>query len=86
MPVHVAGLQLRIGNRLRQRCAWCGAVLVDYDLERTAAPVGQDPTPGTWETGVLVQVDDGVSVVLDDGMGAELPADACARLDDEVTA
>ena len=39
--VHIAGNDVQVGSRLRQRCAWCGAVLVDYDLANIAVPVGQ---------------------------------------------
>lgn len=31
--VHLAGFHLIIGPRLRQRCAWCGATLIDKDLD-----------------------------------------------------
>jgi hypothetical protein len=83
---HIAGGQVRVGTRLRQRCSWCGALLCDYDLERIAVPVGQDPAPAMWETGRLVEVDGGMSVVLDHEDGDEIPANACARIDDAVTA
>jgi hypothetical protein len=83
---HIAGAQVQVGSRLRQRCSWCGAVLCDYDLERIAVPEGQDPTPGMWETGRLVQVDGPMSVIVEHEDGAELPPEACAQLDHEVTA
>jgi hypothetical protein len=83
---HIAGVQVQVGSRLRQRCSWCGAVLCDYDLTRIAVPIGQDPTPGMWETGRLVEVDGNLSRVVEHEDGAELPAGACAQLDDEVTA
>lgn len=82
---HIAGAQVQVGSRLRQRCSWCGAVLCDYDLTRIAVPAGQDPTPGMWETGRLVEVDGNASWVVEHEEGAEIPANACARLDDEVT-
>ena len=76
---HIAGHQVQVGSRLRQRCSWCGAILIDYDLSNLAAPEGQDPNPGMWETGRLVRVDGILSQLLDHGDGAELPEDACAR-------
>jgi hypothetical protein len=82
---HVAGAQVQVGSRIRQRCSWCGAVLCDYDLERIAVPEGQDPTPAMWETGRLVEVDGSVSVLLEHEDGADLPGNACARIDDAVT-
>lgn len=83
---HVAGLPVTVGPRMRQRCAWCGAVLVDYDLSRLAVPEGQDPTPATWEAGALVVVDGSASYLADGQGDDKLPADACARIDHEVTA
>jgi len=82
---HIAGHQVQVGSRLRQRCSWCGAVLCDYDLQRIAVPEGQDPTPGMWETGRLVRVDGPMSFVVEHEDGADLPPEACAVLDPEVT-
>jgi hypothetical protein len=82
---HIAGAQVQVGSRLRQRCSWCGAVLCDYDLVRIAVPEGQDPTPGMWQPGALVRVEGPASFIVEHEDGAELPADACAQLDDEVT-
>jgi hypothetical protein len=81
---HIAGADILIGDRrLRQRCSWCGAVLLDYDLA-TVAVAGDDPSPpATWPVGRLVRVDGAMSTVLEET--EELPDDACGRLDDEVT-
>lgn len=83
---HIAGTRLQVGNRVRQRCGWCGATLIDCDLERVAVPEGQDPAPGTWGAGELVRVDGCASFIVPFEDGAEVPEDACARLDDDVTA
>jgi hypothetical protein len=83
--IHIAGMQVQVGQLLRQRCSWCGAVLADYDLTRIAVPEGQDPTPALWETGVLVAVDGGASWVVPHTDGADLPPQACAALDPAVT-
>lgn len=32
-----------MGDQLRQRCSWCGAVLLDYDLSRTAVALDKCP-------------------------------------------
>lgn len=77
---------MQVGSRVRQRCSWCGAVLIDYDLTRIAVPVGQEPGgPGMWETGRLVFHAGGVSYVVAHEDGRDLPAGACALLDDAVT-
>lgn len=83
--IHIACVQVQVGSRLRQRCSWCGAVLCDYDLERIAVPEGQDPTPAMWQPGVLVAVDGNASYVVEHENGADLPPEACACLDHEVT-
>lgn len=84
--VHIAGSDVQVGCRLRQRCAWCGATLVDYDLMCIAVPEGQDPRPATWGVGLLVEVDGSVSFVVEHEDGADLPDNACAVIDADVTA
>lgn len=84
--VHISGVHVQIGTRLRQRCAWCGGVLLEYDLANIAVPVGSDPTPPTWEPGRLVLVDDGMSASIAHVDGEDLPDNACALLDPAVTA
>lgn len=87
--VHIAGMYVRINNLLRQRCGWCGAVLLDYDLERTAIPEGQETHPetvvATWPVGELVGIDGGMSYTVAHVDGEPLPDGACGRLDPEVT-
>lgn len=81
--VHIAGDVIVIGDRyMRQRCSWCGAALVDYDLALIAVPVGQDPTPGSWEPGGMVRIDGNMSYV---EPGDQLPEDACGKLDPAAT-
>lgn len=79
--VHVAGECLNIGGRyLRQRCSWCGAVLIDYDLAMMGFSVaeGEEPSPpATWEVGVLVLVDGSMSTTVEHEDGAKLPASSC---------
>lgn len=82
---HIAGLDVQVGPYLRQRCAWCGAVLSDYDLTRVAVPEGQNPRPAMWEVSVLVAVDGIASWVVEHEDGADLPENACALLDPAVT-
>lgn len=83
--IHIAGVHVQIGKLLRQRCAWCGAVLLDYDLAAIAVPVGQDPTPATWPPGDLVLVDGGMSALVEHEDGSPLPDGSCGKLDPAVT-
>lgn len=83
--VHIAGPDIQVNNQLRQRCAWCGAVLVDYALERIAVPEGQDPRPATWPVSELVEVDGNASWIRPHTDGEQLPENACARIDHDVT-
>lgn len=86
--IHIAGPAITVGARLRQRCAWCGATMIDYDLDRIAipdGPAGQDPTPATWPIGDLIAVDGHASWTVPHEDDQPLPDDACACLDAEVT-
>lgn len=84
--IHIAGPDIQVGPQLRQRCAWCGAVLNDYNLELIAVPAGQDPRPGMWPVGELVAVDGSLSYVVGHEDGAQLPEGSCGQLDPAVTA
>lgn len=87
--IHIAAQPIQVGEQLRQRCGWCGVVLLDYDLTRLAVPVAEIEAgwtgPATWETGTLVGVDGGVHWVVDHADGDRLPADACAQLPHDLT-
>jgi hypothetical protein len=57
---HIAGLQMFLFERyLLQRCGWCGAVLLAYDLERVAVANKPDGSPGDapamFEVGRLIR-------------------------------
>jgi hypothetical protein len=85
---HIAGVPLTVGSHLRQRCGWCGAVLIDVDLDRIAVQEGQDPTPATWQPGLLVGTageNPKASWLIEHAAGDNLPGDACAQLDHGVT-
>ena len=75
--VHVAGLVINLGGHLRQRCAWCGALLDDVELVLTAGRIA------TWPEGGLVAVDGGMRWTV---QSDPLPEGLCARLDPAVTA
>jgi hypothetical protein len=75
---HIAGAEVQVGSRLRQRCAWCGEVMADYDLQRIAVLEGDDPRPAMWLQGSLVRRDGCAWFVVDHEEGADLPSDSCA--------
>lgn len=75
--VHIAGLDVQIGQMLRQRCSWCAELLVDYDLDRVAVPEGQTGRPATWPVGSLVLIDGGVKATVRHTDGDQLPPTAC---------
>lgn len=82
--VHIAGLVINLGGHLRQRCAWCGAVLDDVDLVFTAVPIEQAGQPWpSWPEGGLVAVLGNVRWVSESD---PLPVGLCASIDPAVTA
>lgn len=83
--IHIAGIDVCVNDRLRQRCGWCGALIIDYDLTRVAVPAGQDPRPATWPVGALVAIDGGMSYTVEQNDTDPLPDGACAVIDAEVT-
>lgn len=75
---HIAGVDVEVQGRfLRQRCSWCGELLLDYDYANTAMP-GEWRKPEHFEIGRLVRVHAGnprrQEALTDD----DLPDDACA--------
>lgn len=86
--VHIAGNDVQIGDQLRQRCAWCGTVLVDHALSRLmyeASTPPEERRPGTWPVGGLVEVDGGASWAVKHDDGDPLPDNACGSAHPEVT-
>lgn len=89
--VHIAGFPIRVRNKARQLCAWCGFVLIDDDYELMAAAPNEDGTPYDWskrffwEMNALVAVDGpaggvtGSWVVKEDSENPKLPATCCAH-------
>jgi hypothetical protein len=81
--IHIAGFAARVGNQLRQRCAWCGAVLIDVDLASVAVPAKEDGSPGDppscWETGGLVAVEGHCSYIVRHEDGAKIPDGWCGN-------
>lgn len=76
--IHIAGFPVRIGSLKRQRCAWCDAILLDYDLSLIAvAPGGDTAEPRHWEMGSLVAVDGPGSWIVKHEDGSSIPAGWC---------
>jgi hypothetical protein len=91
--VHVAGPCITFAGRwVRQRCVWCGHVLIDMDLARTLVELpadGSEPDhPKGWADDALVHVDGGMSWVdpADDNDEGRVPDRCCMRLDPAVPA
>ena len=96
--VHVAGQWvLWDGRYLRQRCSWCGTLLIDVDMSmiQVAIPAGktedQARTDGdldypTWQIGALVAFDGAAPFVIAvPGDMVTVPDDCCMKLDPAVT-
>jgi len=94
--VHLAAPPIRAANIIRQRCAWCGALIQEYDLDRVAVPDGQpsivneDGSPtGGWEGLVAIDVCEGTVTAkwaVPDPEDGKIPADSCMALDAAITA
>jgi hypothetical protein len=85
--VHIAGPDVRVDDRLRQRCSWCGALLVDEQVDRLMVPVGQrQGLPPVWLCGSMVAVDGGASWEINTDEDGQLPEHHCGLIDPEVTA
>lgn len=90
--VHIAGLNLSVGGVVtRQRCAWCGTMLIEHTRHPGASVLlGADGQPlsdmAPWPVGGLVRVDaDGTGSFLP-GQPGGLPADFCGYLDQRLAA
>jgi len=78
---HIAGVRLDVCGRVIQRCSLCGFKLCDS--LGTMQPIidGKDPFFPTWETGRLIQVEEGNPtrwLMLPDT--DKLPDDSCLSL------
>jgi len=99
--VHIIGIDVTMDGHLRrQRCAWCGQLLVDEDLSRMSWTLNEDGTdpgpPGAWPVGELVEIvgdrrNEPGEVLGFRGMRVldprpdVMPDNCCAWLDPEVT-
>jgi hypothetical protein len=86
--IHVAGAEIQYENLVRQRCLWCGALLVQYDVTRYASMDGKPPT--VWAYRALVAVDGEASWEVapqkpNRGEARHAPAESCFMIDPAVT-
>jgi hypothetical protein len=89
--VHIAGFEITVAERLRQRCAWCGEILIDIELGRVAFQLDDpDKTVPVFPSGKQVLHDGVMWLVLEDLPG-ELPGTvvtdprSCTRVPPELT-
>lgn len=89
---HLAGPKIEANGQLRQRCAWCGAVLFDYVLANVAVLGDEWREPGVAEEGGWWCVDGNFAHAVervrreDDPERWAIPENACINIDPEVTA
>jgi len=77
---------MQVGAVIRQRCAWCGGILLDYDTSHVMVPEGQEgPTVAVWEVGDFVLTHEGMATLVVSVDEQALPDNACARLDPKIT-
>lgn len=95
--VHVAGAVVSYSRidldakikTIRQRCAWCGALLIEYEGPPLPFPEGLEPPLTTWENYTMLRVD-GPNITpvereeFPNGK-ITLPLDSCFLIDQTVT-
>jgi len=78
---HIAGVVVRIGSRVIQRCALCGDKLIDNDMAGAEVPEDQVNTPfPAWEVEALVRVDGNMYEAIEARPDHKLPPDSCLAL------
>jgi hypothetical protein len=85
--VHVAGPLITYDNVQRQRCAWCGGLIEERDLERTAVAIEPGESAEHAAEGLrrtkwagLVAVDGNVRWAVDEPDDGKAPERSCMRL------
>jgi hypothetical protein len=77
--IHIAGNEvLYSGKYLRQRCAWCGIVLIDVDVSQVMFVGDGDSAYPTWPIGKQVEVNGNCTSVVE---GLQLPDDSCVVME-----
>lgn len=79
--IHIAGFPVRVGGHKRQRCAWCGVLLVDSIDDQLACtpppPPGERVELAHWQPNALVRVDGPMSSIVTHVDGDPIPAGWC---------
>jgi hypothetical protein len=77
---HIALDVVWVNNRwMRQRCGWCGEILLDYDMDRTMVPGCDGDPPASWPIGSIVMVEEKTIYYV---MNVpRLPAECCASVE-----
>lgn len=89
--VHIAGVDIRVGSVMRQRCAWCGEILMERDFSMMATQIQPGESEeqaiegmmrSRWEPLALVRIDENLSVVVEPeevpaGEHPKIPEDSC---------
>lgn len=87
--IHIAGLVVVSGTQLRQRCAWCGAIIDDKNLAGLAVALHPGETEvapyPSWPVGALIGKCGPATYVIRQEDDEALPDGCCAKLDPEVT-
>jgi len=79
--IHIAGFPVRIGNKGRQLCAWCGFILFDVDHSNVMVAPNEDGSvwsPSPWPVGQLISVSENVMTVIPHKDGDDIPLQCCA--------
>lgn len=81
LKLHIAGYPVEVGNQIRQRCAWCGEILLALDQSRAIASPDGTPArpPEVWTMGAVVAMDGGRAWLHPHEEGATLPPESCAH-------
>jgi hypothetical protein len=92
--IHFAAQPLRAANIIRTRCAWCGAMIEEVDLDRTAYTGDENPfvdeegsPTGRWQGLVAIEAGNPtVKWALPDPEDGKIPSDSCMNIAAEITA
>ena len=77
---HIALDAVWVNERwMRQRCGWCGEILLDYDLKRLQTLDGDEEPPAQFPVGTLVYTLAGAKCFV--GNVDRLPDDCCATVE-----
>ncbi len=88
--IHIVLNDLTVGSVRRQRCAWCGELISEYDLaniavqvDREGQPDDADLAPGLWQG--LVARDGAVSWSVPEPEDGKVPPTSCMAMPFEET-